>query len=105
MVPRMDDPRKFAQARELIRDRIASGTYERGTRIHVGGIADELGVARPTITRAMRELADENLVKYWPGLGWYVVLQRPALPSPSRPPVHRVPTLFRPASCGTAYAG
>lgn len=67
-----DDPRLFARARELVRSRIADGTYERGTRVHVGGLADELGVARPTITRAMQELADEGLVKYWRGLGWFV---------------------------------
>jgi DNA-binding GntR family transcriptional regulator len=67
-----DDPRQFARAAVLIRQRIADGTYERGSRIHVGGVADELGVARPTITRAMRVLAGEDLVRYWAGLGWYV---------------------------------
>jgi DNA-binding GntR family transcriptional regulator len=68
----MDDPRQFARARELIRRRIADGDYAPGTRIHVGGLADELGVSRPTVSRAMGEVAGEGLVRYWPGLGWYV---------------------------------
>lgn len=68
----MDDPRQFARARELIRRRIAAGDYAPGRRIHVGALADELGVSRPTISRAMAGLAGEGLVRYWPGLGWYV---------------------------------
>jgi DNA-binding GntR family transcriptional regulator len=75
-LPLVNDPRLFARAREVIRARIADGTYEPGTRVHIGGLADELGVARPTIARALGDLAVAGLVRYWPGLGWYVEAEK-----------------------------
>jgi DNA-binding GntR family transcriptional regulator len=43
-----------------------------GTRLNIGLIADEFGVSRDTVQRAIGMLADEGKIIRWPGLGWYV---------------------------------
>lgn len=56
----------------LIERRIADGTYEHGSRIHLGLLREETGVGPDTLRAAMLELASRGLVQRWEGLGWYV---------------------------------
>jgi DNA-binding GntR family transcriptional regulator len=71
-VPGMQDPRPTARVVRIVERRIADGTYEPGTRIHLGLLGEELGVGPDTMRKAMHELEGRGLVHRWPGLGWYV---------------------------------
>lgn len=72
-LPRVEDPRAHMRAARYIEDRISSGEYEHGQRLNVGLIADESGVYRAAVARALNLLAGRGLVTFYPGLGWYVV--------------------------------
>lgn len=71
-VTQVDDPRLFMRAAELVTARIGDGTYAPGQRLSLGLIADEMGVERTTLTRAMRVVEERGLVRFWRGLGWFV---------------------------------
>ena len=51
--------------------RIADGTYAPGTRLHIGALAGEFGMARDTVAHALRLLEAEGKVERYAGLGWY----------------------------------
>lgn len=72
-----DDPRLYMRTAKVIEDRIAGGEYERGQRLNIGLIADELGVSRRTVGTAMNVLAGKGLVRFWQGLGWHVTAAAP----------------------------
>ena len=55
-----------------IQRRIADGTYATGDKIHIGLLAEETGIYRAAISRALELLAERGLVTRYPGLGWYV---------------------------------
>ena len=62
----------YQQLAELIRERIASGTY----RVTIPGepaLAQETGLARGTVRRATRLLVDQGVVMRVPGKGTYIV--------------------------------
>jgi len=65
------------RAARLVEERIASGEYAPGQRLNIGLIADELDVERGSVSRGMQVLAGEGLVRFWPGLGWYVTGEDP----------------------------
>jgi len=60
------------RAVEVVTARIANGEYSPGQRLNIGLLADELGVERGTISRAMRVLGERGLVQFYEGLGWHV---------------------------------
>ena len=60
------------RAARAISARIADGTYAPGQRLHIGLIADELGIYRAAVSRGLELLAGRGLVARVPGLGWYV---------------------------------
>lgn len=68
----MDDPRAYMLAARAIEERIEDGTYAAGQRLNVGLLAEDLGVYRAAVSRALSVLADRGLVARYPGLGWYV---------------------------------
>ena len=51
------------QVYDAIRERITSGSLQRGARIHQEDLADELGVSRTPVREALRRLAAEGLVE------------------------------------------
>lgn len=51
------------QVYKAIRDRITSGSLQRGARIHQEDLAEELGVSRTPVREALRRLAAEGLVE------------------------------------------
>lgn len=51
---------------------IADGRLPSGTVLNIGQLADAYGVARETVQRSIRMLADEQLVTRFPGIGWQV---------------------------------
>jgi DNA-binding transcriptional MocR family regulator len=57
----------------VLSQRISDGTYAPGTRLHIGVLAEEFGgVARDTVTHAIRMLEADGKVERYAGLGWYV---------------------------------
>lgn len=53
----------------LLRDRIARGELERGTRLHQEDLAVELGVSRTPVREALRRLSAEGLVDLFTNRG------------------------------------
>jgi DNA-binding GntR family transcriptional regulator len=68
----MEDPRLSRRIHAALVERIASGTYPAGTRIHIGLLTQEFSTTRTTVGKALRLLSDEGRVEYFSGLGWYV---------------------------------
>jgi DNA-binding GntR family transcriptional regulator len=67
-----EDPRRYVRIHADLAARIADGRLPPGTLLNIGLLADEHGVARETVQRAIRMLADDGLVTRYPGLGWQV---------------------------------
>jgi len=61
------------RAAQFIEQRIADGTYSHGQRLNLGLIAEEAGVYRAAVSRAMTMLEERGLVRRFGGLGWHVV--------------------------------
>lgn len=63
-----------AQLADLLRSRIADGTYEINRKIpSQRELEVEFGVARPTVQRALKTLVDEGLIRQVQGRGTFVV--------------------------------
>lgn len=71
-VARVEDPRAHVRAAALVEQRISDGTYAPGSRIHIGLLAEETGIYRAAIGRALAMLQGRGLVVRYPGSGWYV---------------------------------
>jgi GntR family transcriptional regulator, arabinose operon transcriptional repressor len=69
---RAGDPRRYVRIHADLRAKIADGTLPSGTLLNMGTLADDYDVARETVQRAIKMLADEDLVTRYPGLGWQV---------------------------------
>ncbi len=67
-----DDPRRYVRIHADLRAQIADGRLPSGTLLNIGQLADAYGVARETVQRSIRMLADEQLVTRFPGIGWQV---------------------------------
>jgi DNA-binding GntR family transcriptional regulator len=68
----MDDPRPSRRIYAALAARIGDGTYPAGTRLNIGLIADEFDTTRTTVGKALKLLAAEGLIEFYPGMGWYV---------------------------------
>lgn len=63
----------YLQLARQLRERIASGEYAPGAKLPtINGIVTETGLDPMTIRRAMKLLADEDLVEVVPGRGTFV---------------------------------
>lgn len=67
-----EDPRRYVRIHADLSARIADGRLSSGTLLNIGQLADEYSVARETVQRAIRMLADEGKVTRYPGIGWQV---------------------------------
>lgn len=67
------DVPRWKQVAEVIRQRIADGTYPPRTRVpSVVQLATEFGIAQATAQKVHRGLRDEGLIYTEPGLGSFV---------------------------------
>ncbi|MGH2923713.1 MAG: GntR family transcriptional regulator [Solirubrobacterales bacterium] len=57
------------QVYSVLRERIATGEIERGSRVHQEDLASELGVSRTPVREALRRLAAEGLVDLYANRG------------------------------------
>ena len=68
----------YQQAADVLRDRIRSGTYAPRRRLpSLDALADELDLARNTVKRAVKILADEGYVYGVHGKGTFVAAKSP----------------------------
>ncbi|HKT94931.1 MAG TPA: histidine utilization repressor [Paraburkholderia sp.] len=76
MIKKVDAP--FQQIKALVRKRIQTGDWKIGARIPSElDLAAELGVARMTVNRALRELTDEGALQRILGVGTFVAEEKP----------------------------
>ncbi|MGI5469931.1 GntR family transcriptional regulator [Streptomyces sp. CA-132043] len=69
---------RWRQVADIIRRRIADGTYAPGTRVpSVMQLQQEFGIATATSHKVLRGLREEGLTYTEPGLGSFVVKQLP----------------------------
>ena len=71
------DPRKWVHIAAGVRAAIEGGTLKPGDPVRVPPLVAEHDAARGTVARALGHLADDGLVRRYPGRG-YVVLGRSA---------------------------
>lgn len=68
------DPRRYMQVAAVLRARIRKGELRAGDAMPSSRtLAQEHGVSVETAVKALRVLADEGLIKRWPGLPYHVV--------------------------------
>lgn len=73
----------FQQLAGILRARVARGDWKPNRAIpSENALADEYGLSRPTVRRAIAALAEERLVYAVSGRGTYVAEQRPEGPVP-----------------------
>src|SRR3954469_20078248 len=71
--PRRGEVPLYQQVRSVLLDRIGSGEYAPGDRLPSEGVlADDLGVHRLTVRRALDELSREGLLRARQGAGTFV---------------------------------
>lgn len=71
--PGMDDPRRYVQVADAIRDDISRGKLHTGDPApSITHLTQEHGVARQTAAKALHLLEEEGLLQKWPGLGYFV---------------------------------
>lgn len=68
----MPDPRPSRQIHAALKQRIGDGTLTPGDRVHVGLLADEFGVTRTTVGKALKLAEADGLIELFTGVGWYV---------------------------------
>nr|WP_202546563.1 winged helix-turn-helix domain-containing protein [Streptomyces sp. SID2119] len=75
----MDETRpKWRQVADIMRARIADGSYPIGSRMPaVVALTEEFGVAIATAQKVMRALRDEGLIRTEVGMGSYVTGRPP----------------------------
>ena len=68
-----DDRSRWEQVAEVIRARIADGTYKPGTRVpSVLQLQDEFGISTSTGQKVHRALRSDGLIRTQAGMGSYV---------------------------------
>lgn len=68
------DPRRYMQIAAALRARIAAGELAPGDAMpSTRTLAQEYGTSLETANKALKVLADEGLIKRWPGLPYYVL--------------------------------
>jgi DNA-binding GntR family transcriptional regulator len=74
-----DDPRKYLRLTAELRTKIDEGVLRPGEPVpSITVLAAERGWARQTCGRALRMLRDEGLLRWVPGLGYYVIGKGPS---------------------------
>jgi GntR family transcriptional regulator len=68
------DPRVYVQLALKIARRVESGEIAQGHPVpSITALVQEEGVARETAAKALKLLAEEGLVRFYPGRGYFVL--------------------------------
>lgn len=60
------------QITEDLRQKITSGGLAAGVPVPIGGVGRQWGACRQTVSKALRALEDDGLIKRYPGHGYIV---------------------------------
>lgn len=73
MIDYASDVPRWRQVADVLRKRIADGTYEPGDRVpSVVGLQSEFGIAQATGQKVLSRLREEGAIYTVPGLGSFV---------------------------------
>ena len=67
------DPRLYVRVAEDVRKKIGDGVLAAGDAVLIGRIARECGASRQTVSKALRSLERDGVLKQYPGMGFYVL--------------------------------
>jgi DNA-binding GntR family transcriptional regulator len=76
-----EDPRLYVRITKDLQRKISAGTIEAHANVSITTISQEWGVSRSTVSKALRALEADGLIRYYPGVGYYV-LPRTRQPAP-----------------------
>jgi DNA-binding GntR family transcriptional regulator len=76
-----DDPRLYVRITADLRHKISTGRIQADTTVSITTLCQQWQACRQTVSRALRTLEDDSLIRRYPGIGYYV-LTRPA-PAPA----------------------
>jgi DNA-binding GntR family transcriptional regulator len=68
-----DDPRIYMQIAADVRGKLATGVIAEGDTVSITRLSGEWGTSRPTVSRALRTLEADGLLRRYPGYGYYVL--------------------------------
>ena len=66
------DPRVWVQITEDLRRKITGGVLKAQAPVSVGDVSQQWGVSRQTVSKALRALEGDGLLRRYPGHGYYV---------------------------------
>jgi DNA-binding GntR family transcriptional regulator len=68
-----DDPRLYVRITADLRHQIRTGRIEADTTVSITTLSQEWQACRSTVSRALRILEDDGLIRRYPGIGYYVL--------------------------------
>jgi DNA-binding GntR family transcriptional regulator len=66
------DPRLYVQVTEDLRRKISSGDLKAVISVSIGDLWRQWGACRQTVSKALRILENDGLLRRYPGHGYYV---------------------------------
>lgn len=70
------DPRLWVRIAEDLRRKITGGDIKTNCHVSIGEVSQEWGACRSTVSKALRALESDGLVRRYPGHGWYALASR-----------------------------
>ena len=70
------DPRMYVQITEDLRDKLNSGVIAAGDAVSIGRLSGEWGTTRQTVSKALRTLEADGLLRRYPRYGYYVLSRK-----------------------------
>ncbi len=66
-----NDPRLYVRITEDLRHKISGGTIK--ANVSITDLSQQWGASRQTVSKALRALEDDGLIRRYPGVGYYVL--------------------------------
>ena len=79
------DPRIYVRIAEDLRQKIRDGVIKPKTPVSITYLSKQWGAARQTVTKALRALESDGLLRRYPGVGYYVTARTQPAPATTQP--------------------
>jgi DNA-binding GntR family transcriptional regulator len=70
------DPRMYVQITEDLRAKLNSGAIAAGDTVSIGHLSGQWGTTRQTVSKALRTLEADGLLRRYPRYGYYVLSRK-----------------------------